>query len=149
MSAEDAGMPAVRIVSLPSIDYYPNRATVESIRPVAEASIDRIIDALTRPLTPEEIRPESKDSKKIAPTVEITAESYETALESFNKLYLDNHWGDGLPLIPPTEPAVKRMLAGTNRSPDDVMGRVPYRNVIATVEKIAVNAVMAGASCPL
>jgi hypothetical protein len=37
------------------------------------------------------------------------------------------------------------MLAGTSRSPDEVIGRVPYRNGIATVEKVAVNAVMAGA----
>jgi hypothetical protein len=145
MSAEDAGMPAVRIVSLPSIDYYPNRSTVERIRPVAEASMDLIVDALTRPLTPEEKNPELKDKKEISRTVEIAAESYDSALESFNKLYLDNHWGDGLPLIPPTEPAVERMLAASRRSPDEVIGRVPYRNGVATIEKIAVNAVMAGA----
>jgi hypothetical protein len=145
MSAEDAGMPAIRIVSLPSIDYYPNRSTVESIRPVAEASIDRIIDALTGPLTPEEKNPKLKGKKKTAETVNIDAEDYESALESFNKLYLDNHWGDGLPLIPPTELAVKRMLSRTTRSPDEVIGRVPYRNGIATVKKIAINAVMAGA----
>jgi len=145
MSAEDAGMPAVRIVSLPSIDYYPNRSTVESIRPVAEASIDSIIDALTRPLTPEEKNPGLNARDKQAETVNIDAEDYESALDQFNQLYLDNHWGDGLPLIPPTELAVERMLEGTNRSPDEVIGRVPYRNGLATVEKIAVNAVMAGA----
>jgi hypothetical protein len=145
MSAEDAGMPTVRIVSVPSIEYYPNRSTVDTIKPVAEASLDSIIDALTRPLTAEEKNPAVKDHKKTAKTVTITEESYESALESFNKLYLDNHWGDGLPLIPPTELAVKRMLAGTRQSPDEVIGRVPYRNGIATVEKIAVNAVMAGA----
>jgi hypothetical protein len=145
MSVEDAGMPAIRFVSLPSIDYYPNRSTVNDIRPVAEASLDSIIDALTRPLTPEEKSPAIKDSKKTAQMIEISEESYESALEAFNKLYLDNHWGDGLPLIPPTEIAVKRMLGGTRRSPDEVIGRVPYRNGIATVEKIAVNAVMAGA----
>jgi hypothetical protein len=145
MSAEHAGMPTVRIVSLPSLDYYPNRSTVESILPVAEASMDRIIDALTRPLTPQEKNPESRDKNKTAQTVEITAESYESALELFNKLYLDKHWGDGLPLVPPTEPAVERMLAATRRSPAEIIGCVPYRNGIATVEKIAVNAVMAGA----
>ncbi len=37
------------------------------------------------------------------------------------------------------------MRAGTTRSPEEVIGRVPYRNGIATVEKIAINAVMAGA----
>jgi hypothetical protein len=145
MSAEHAGMPAVRIVSLPSIDYYPNRLSVERIRPVAEAAIDLIIDALTRPLAPEEKNPERKVQKKTAETVKIAAESYESALEVFNQLYLDNHWGDGLPLIPPTKQAVKRMLTGTRRSADEVIGRVPYRNGIATIEKIAINAVMAGA----
>jgi hypothetical protein len=145
MSARDAGLPAVRIVSLPSIDYYPNRSTVENIRPVAEASIDAIIDALTRPLSPEEKNPKLKTPKKAEEIVKITADDYESALESFNQLYLENHWGDGLPLIPPTEQAVQQMLSGTKRSPDEVIGRVPYRNGIATVKKIAINAVMAGA----
>lgn len=145
MSAEDGGMPAIRIVSIPSIDYYPNRSTVGNIMPVAMAALDDIIDALTRPLAEEEINPPDKDNTTAAQRVEIVEASYESALEAFNKLYLDNHWGDGLPLIPPTEPAVQRMLAGTRRSPEEVLGRVPYRNGIATVEKVAVNAVMAGA----
>jgi hypothetical protein len=66
MSAENAGMPALRIVSLPSIDYYPNRLTVERIRPVAKASIDPIIKALTRPLTPEEKNPVPKTKRNTA-----------------------------------------------------------------------------------
>jgi len=145
MSAKDVGMPALRMVSLPSIDYYPNRSTVERIRPVAEASIDLIINALTRPLTPEEKNPKLKVQKKTNETIKITAEDFESALEQFNQLYLENRWGDGLPLIPPTEQAVQQMLSGTKRSPNEVIGRVPYRNGIATVKKIAINAVMAGA----
>jgi hypothetical protein len=145
MSAEDAGMPAVRIVSLPSIDYYPNRSTVANIRPVAKASIDRIIDALTHPLTPEEKNPEMQALKKPAETVEFSADNYESAYELFNQTYLDNHWGDGLPLVPPTERAVKQMLAVTTRAPSEIIGRIPYRNGIATIEKVAINAVMAGA----
>ena len=145
MSARDAGMPALRIISLPSIDYYPNRATVEGLRPVVEAQLDRIIEALTAPLTPEEKNPSLMPRKEQTGSVEISAESYESVLEKFNQVYLENHWGDGLPLIPPTESAVKRMLSGTRRSPEEVIGRIPFRNGIATVEKIAVNAVMAGA----
>ncbi len=145
MSAEDAGMPAIRIVTLPSIDYYPNRSTVANIKPCAAASIDQIIDALTRPLTPEEKNPGIRASNKPNATVEFSADSYESALELFNQSYLDRHWGDGLPLVPPTELSVKRMLLGTTRTPDEIIGRIPYRNGIATVEKIAVNAVMAGA----
>ncbi len=145
MSAEDAGMPAIRIVSLPSIDYYPNRITVDRIRPIAKASIDQIIGALTRPLTPEEKNPGLYAQKKPTETVEITAENYESTMELFNQLYLDNHWGDGLPLVPPTEQAIKWMLTGTTRVANEVLGRVPYRNGIATIEKVAINAVMAGA----
>lgn len=145
MSTEDAGMPTLRVVSLPSIDYYPNRSTVESIGPCAKASIDNIIDALTRPLTQEEKNPKVTTQKKSSDTVEITGENYESALENFNQLYLKNHWGDGLPLVPPTESAVKIMLTGTKRSPAEVIGRIPYRKGIATIEKIAINAVMAGA----
>src|SRR4030095_2709303 len=53
-------------------------------------------------------------------------------------------WSDGLPIIPPTEERVDAMLAGTKRSGQDVIGSVPPRWAQATVEKIAINAVMAG-----
>ncbi len=51
---------------------------------------------------------------------------------------------DGLPVVPPTEERVTRMLAGTTRSPGDIVANVPPNLVPATVEKIAINAVMAG-----
>jgi hypothetical protein len=53
-------------------------------------------------------------------------------------------WSDGLPLVPPTEERVLRMLDGTGRDPQEVIGLVPPALAAATVEKIAVNAVMAG-----
>jgi hypothetical protein len=53
-------------------------------------------------------------------------------------------WSDGLPLVPPTEERVLRMLGGTTRDPQEVIGLVPSDLVPATVEKIAINAVMAG-----
>jgi hypothetical protein len=53
-------------------------------------------------------------------------------------------WSDGLPLVPPTEERVLRMLDGTARDPREVLGLVPPDLAPATVEKIGVNAVMAG-----
>ena len=53
-------------------------------------------------------------------------------------------WSDGLPLVPPTELRVVRMLAGTSREPDEVLGIVPPDLQPCTVEKAAINAVMAG-----
>ncbi len=64
--------------------------------------------------------------------------------EAVNNLFIEKGWSDGLPIIPPTEEAVKRMLAGANREPADVVASIPPLWHQATVEKIAVNMVMAG-----
>jgi thiol-disulfide isomerase/thioredoxin len=56
----------------------------------------------------------------------------------------DRGWSDGLPLVPPTEARVARMLTGTTRAPHEVVTVVPPDLVECTVEKVAVNAVMAG-----
>lgn len=53
-------------------------------------------------------------------------------------------WSDGLPLVPPTPERVIRMLKGTDRAPHELLGQVPPDLVNCTVEKVAVNAVMAG-----
>ena len=46
-------------------------------------------------------------------------------------------WSDGLPLVPPTEERVLRMLDGTSRDPQEILGLVPPDLAPATVEKIA------------
>ena len=60
-------------------------------------------------------------------------------------LSIEEKWGDGLPLIPPTDDRVEAMLAGTSRlSTDIVVNEVPPKHGTATVELVAINAVMAG-----
>jgi hypothetical protein len=56
----------------------------------------------------------------------------------------DRGWSDGLPVVPPTEGRVLSMLEGSSRAPDDVVAVVPPNLAPATVEKVAINAVMAG-----
>jgi peroxiredoxin len=56
----------------------------------------------------------------------------------------DQGFSDGLPLVPPTPERVLRMLAGTHRDPQEVVATMPPNMGEATVEKIAINAVMAG-----
>src|SRR5688572_6971376 len=53
-------------------------------------------------------------------------------------------WTDGLPVTPPTDERVLAMLKGTTRRPDEVVGRIPPFLAECTVEKVAINAVMAG-----
>ncbi|MDG2422290.1 MAG: thioredoxin family protein [Gammaproteobacteria bacterium] len=53
-------------------------------------------------------------------------------------------WSDGLPVVPPTSVRVIRMLKGTHRSPDEIIGKIPPDNLPCTIEKVAINAVLAG-----
>ncbi|OGA53874.1 MAG: hypothetical protein A3F74_26185 [Betaproteobacteria bacterium RIFCSPLOWO2_12_FULL_62_58] len=65
-------------------------------------------------------------------------------LSEFFELYYKNGWTDGLPVYPPTERAVTAMLAYSDREPSDIVAVLPPKDGVATVEKIAINAVMAG-----
>lgn len=53
-------------------------------------------------------------------------------------------WSDGLPVVPPTDDRILRMLGGTTRRPDEIVGNVPPNLAPCTIEKVAINAVMAG-----
>ncbi len=53
-------------------------------------------------------------------------------------------WTDGLPVTPPTDERVLRMLSGTRRKPIELVGRIPPYLSECTVEKVAINAVLAG-----
>ena len=63
--------------------------------------------------------------------------------DPFEALF-ERGWTDGLPVVPPTEARVMAMLEATERAPDEVVADVPPDLHPATVEQIAVNAVMAG-----
>jgi hypothetical protein len=64
--------------------------------------------------------------------------------EDEHEALFDRGWTDGLPVVPPTPERVLRMLRGTTRDPGEVVAVVPPDLVECTVEKVAVNAVMAG-----
>ncbi|MDP7144833.1 MAG: hypothetical protein QGH75_05825 [Pseudomonadales bacterium] len=64
--------------------------------------------------------------------------------DDVHEFMFDQGFSDGLPLIPPTPERVMQMLAGTHRDPQEPVATVPPNMGTATVEKIAINAVMAG-----
>ncbi|HWO41275.1 MAG TPA: hypothetical protein VNO43_05675 [Candidatus Eisenbacteria bacterium] len=68
----------------------------------------------------------------------------EDSYEAINEWFCRERLSDGLPVVPPTPERVERMLAGTDRDWQEVIGRIPPRWAPATVEKIAINAAMAG-----
>jgi hypothetical protein len=64
--------------------------------------------------------------------------------DDIDEFMFDQGFSDGLPVVPPTPERVLRMLTGTKRDPQDIVAIVPPNMAPATVEKIAINAVMAG-----
>ena len=66
------------------------------------------------------------------------------ALEDDVEALYERGWTDGLPVVPPTPERVLRMLDGTPRPPSEVVAEIPPNLAPCTVEKVAINAVMAG-----
>ena len=74
------------------------------------------------------------------------AATFETLddLDAINALYRERRWSDGLPIVPPTVQRVERMLQHTQRGREEIVAHVAPGYGAATVERIAINAVMAG-----
>ncbi len=141
--AEANGLPTLRILSVPAETFFACEGLMEKIKPIAASIFDATVSALTSPLTDAEKNP--KPFVYDYGSVTFTGDDYTDANEKYQQYCIDNQIGDGLPLTPPTAEAVKWMLSGTSRSPKEELGPMTPRNGMATIEKIAINSVMAGA----
>ncbi|MCR4393022.1 MAG: hypothetical protein NUV31_01475 [Dehalococcoidales bacterium] len=105
--------------------------------------IEEITGALTQPLTEEEKHPRIIKRPEHPRLLEPDTE------ENLYRLFLENGWTDGLPIILPTEERVAEMLTGTDHDPNEIVGMMSVttheERLQYTVEKVAVIAVMAGA----
>ncbi len=134
-AASSHGLPVVRVVPENIVSESTERDFIDkSIRSVW----DRTVEALTKPLTEEEKKPKRREPEDPPRIV------FKGSLEEVNRFFYQRGWTDGLPVIPPTEAAVKEMLTGTDLPPDYIVEKLVPRLGKATVEKIAINAVMAG-----
>jgi hypothetical protein len=129
---------------LPSLRFVPEGVVSESSDPEEiesgiSAVIDQAIKALTGPLSGEEKSPSPRATEKPPRLI------FKGNLNEVNRFFYKRGWTDGLPVIPPTEEAVQEMLTGTDLPRDEIVATLGPRGGKATVEKIAINAVMAGA----
>ncbi|MGE5524235.1 MAG: UGSC family (seleno)protein [Rhodospirillaceae bacterium] len=113
----------------------------EEVRRIAEDCVDRIARLA--------LGQERSDATGVPHGTSHTAEravaiDMDGDIDAFNDEAEHRRWGDGLPLVPPSVARVERMLAATRRSPDDIVAHVAPGFGVATVERIAINAVMAG-----
>jgi hypothetical protein len=120
------------------------RKYVEGNDPISgKPLMQEVIDALTKPLTEDEKNPKTVRSslrpRVLKPDIE----------ENLHELFLENGWTDGAPIVLPTEERVARMLTGTAADPNQVVGQMTVTHnqekLEYTVERVAINAVMAGA----
>lgn len=65
-------------------------------------------------------------------------------IDEINRLFIENEWSDGLPIIPPTSERIEAFLNFTDRDPNEVLGILLPDSRAATVWSVAVNGVMAG-----
>jgi hypothetical protein len=80
----------------------------------------------------------------VAPLNRATLVEAPDDLDDLIEFFHARRWSDGLPIVPPTRERVARMLACTQRKPEEVIAKVAPGFGAATVEGIAINAVMAG-----
>ncbi|MFC1971279.1 hypothetical protein ACFLV0_05075 [Chloroflexota bacterium] len=119
---------------------YPNHMFLQgsNLTPVKE-NIDKIIHRLTK------WEPKQKKEGVFAPPkVTVIGKDYDEAVASMNAMYLKKMWGDGLPLLPPTEERVNWILTGTDLPRDKVIDKILPRGGICSVEGLAVILAMAG-----
>ena len=141
------GMPEARYSFVPQPvmgkTAHQLRAYVDGRNPISGRPVmQEVIEGLTRPGASNGAA--AMEYERSAPRlVEADTE------ENLQRLFLDNQWTDNLPIVLPTEKRVSEMLAYTRRKPDEIAGHMRSNQFRQhwefTVEKVAANAVMAGA----
>jgi hypothetical protein len=141
------GAPKMRQVYVP---HPVAGKTVDEMRAYVHGSdpttgrpvMQEVVEGLTGSLTEDELKGlsfERTTPRQCEPDTE----------ENLQRLFLESCWTDMLPIVLPTEERVAAMLKGTSRKPDEIVGHMRATNFREyweyTVEKVAVNAVMAGA----
>jgi len=145
--AKKSGMPNARLVFVPhpvsGKTAAQHLAMVAGKDPATGNPVTQeIVDALSKPLTAEDQKTGFVESKPVPRLI-----APETP-ENLMRIFQASGWTDYLPIVLPTEQKVSDMLKGTSHSPDEVVGKMasgPFEPWQFTVEKVAVNAVMAGA----
>jgi hypothetical protein len=105
--------------------------------------MQEMVEALTLPLLETEKNPKVLKRPKRPRLLK------KDTIENYKRMFIENGWTDGMPIELPTEDKIVEMLKGTDHPPDEVVGMMSVttheERYEYTVEKVAVNAVMAGA----
>ena len=132
------GLSSLPLVELP---HPVGSVSLDILRSLAESNIDSIVSVLTAGEVhadfPLDDANESGDECTV--TVEVPADP-----GLMFQYFINRGWSDGLPMLPPTQPAIDAMISASGLEKEEVLGVIPPLNGMATVERVAANAVMAG-----
>ncbi len=137
MEAQSRGLGDLPLVKVP---HPVGSLPLDSLKSLAGSTSEAIIEALAG-------KDVCSDALNSANTANLEATSVIHAPKDPSQMFQyfsAKGWTDGLPVIPPTREAVGEMIQESGLDKDGVLGVIPPLNGIATVEKIAANAVMAG-----
>ena len=137
-SSRAFAMPDLQFVLVPRI--YRNLAIDECI-----SQTELAFDDLVRVLTADVDEAAKKSAVDTTGADRFEGDDRHDAILRMNEEFIKRDWGDAFPLHPATQDAVERLLKGTNLPPDHLVCDMPPGFGLATVEKIAINAAMAGA----
>lgn len=154
-AAENAGFPSTSLVcegfigqaattsvglGLPNLPvaFVPGHVGAQTEAELRANILNRTVDEVVRTLTvtPTEIA--------LANEPAATDIVFSGSFEDVNRLFYENEWADGLPIVPPSIDKIKEFLRFTDRRADDELGIVLPDSRAATVWSVAVNGVMAG-----
>jgi hypothetical protein len=146
-SAKVFGVPELQSVVVPRVF---TALTAEDATDQAHAVAEEIIAKLTT--NPRSVA--TADGEVVEVDEEVTRERQESYVfrgasvaevyEEFNDFFIERDFSDGMPLIPPTRAKVEALIAAQGRAKDEVILTIPPAHGPGTLEKIAINAAMAG-----
>lgn len=138
-SAESMGIPGLPYARMPHpfVNQEP-----ELIRGMVEVGLDAVTVALTT--APRSDLSTSTLELLTDPWLSFEGPDLLAALDAMNQRFLELRYSDGLPLMPATRQRLEWMLSGTSRDRDEILGLLEPGDGVATIEKVAINALMAG-----
>jgi len=116
----------------------PGHVDVQTDDELRENVLDVTVDEVIRNLTEQPLAAQALQEPAPGEVL------FEGTFEEVNRLFLENGWTDGLPVVPPTMDKIEEFLAFTDRQPQEVLGKMLPDNREATIWNVAVNGVMAG-----
>ena len=138
-----AAMAGLADLPIAEIPHPVGSVDLAEVRGKADLAVEAIVAALTNAPDALSGAVNGDSDSPWADAVEVPVKGAGT-LHELNEYFIGTGWTDGLPVIPPAPDLVDAMVKASGRDPDEVIAHLSPADGVATVRRIAANAVMAG-----